>query len=180
MALIIPVNGMSPKIGKNCFLAPNCTIVGDVVIEDNCSIWFNVVIRGDVNSIRIGYQSNIQDGAVIHCTYQKSKTIIGEGVSIGHNAIIHGCEIEDYSLIGMGAIVMDYSKVGSRAIVAAGAVVLENTLVERGSIYGGMPAKKIKDVDEKRSEVFDRTAKNYLIYSSWFDKNIDINNTKSE
>ncbi len=172
MALILPVNGVSPKIGKNCFLAPNCTIVGDVVIEDNCSIWFNVVIRGDVNSVRIGKQCNIQDGAVIHCTYKKTKTILGNKVSIGHNAIVHGCTIHDEVLIGMGAIVMDHSIVQTNSIVAAGSVVLENTIVEQGSIYGGTPAKFLKKVDDKRSDVFERTAINYVTYASWFDPNI--------
>lgn len=172
MALILPVNGIKPKIGKNCFIAPNATIVGDVVIEDNCSVWFNVVIRGDVNSIRIGKQSNIQDGAVIHCTYKQSKTIIGQKVSIGHNAVVHGCEIHDNVLIGMGAIVMDHAVVNSNSIVAAGAVVLENTKIEAGSIYGGTPAKKLKDLDSKRSDVFERTARNYVRYASWFDPEI--------
>lgn len=172
MALILPVNGIRPKIGKNCFLAPNCTIIGDVEIEDNSSVWFNVVIRGDVNSIRIGKQCNIQDGAVIHCTYKKSKTILGNKVSIGHNAIIHGCNVHDKVLVGMGAILMDNSIIHSNSIVAAGAVVLENTTIEEDSIYGGTPAKFIKKVDEKRSDVFERTANNYVRYASWLDPKI--------
>lgn len=172
MALILDVNGKKPKIGENVFLAPNCTIVGDVTIEDNCSVWFNVVIRGDVNSIHIGKQSNIQDGAIIHCTYKQSKTIIGEKVSIGHNAIVHGCEIENNVLIGMGAIVMDHAYVGTNSIIAAGSVVLENTKVLEQSIYGGIPAKKLKEIDDKRSGVFERTAQNYVRYSSWLDPKI--------
>jgi carbonic anhydrase/acetyltransferase-like protein (isoleucine patch superfamily) len=172
MALILPVGDKIPQIGKNCYLAPNCTIVGDVIIEDYCSIWFNVVIRGDVNSIRIGRQSNIQDGAVIHCTYKQSKTIIGEKASIGHNAIVHGATLEDEVLIGMGSIVMDHSIVGKNSIIAAGSVVLEHTMVEKGAIYGGIPAKKLKDVDQKRADVFERTANNYVKYASWFDPNI--------
>ncbi|MEQ9148912.1 MAG: gamma carbonic anhydrase family protein [Cytophagales bacterium] len=172
MALILPLKGKTPKIGKNCFLAPNCTIVGDVEIEDNCSIWFNVVIRGDVNSIRIGKQCNIQDGAVLHCTYKKTQTILGDKVSIGHNAIVHGCEIENNVLIGMGEIVMDRSKIHKNSIVAAGSVVLEDTIVEEGSIFGGIPAKFLKKVDSKRADVFERTAKNYVKYASWFDSKI--------
>jgi carbonic anhydrase/acetyltransferase-like protein (isoleucine patch superfamily) len=173
MALILPVNNKKPQIGENCFLAPNCTIVGDVIIEDNCSIWFNVVIRGDVNSIRIGKQTNIQDGAVIHCTYNQSETIIGEKVSIGHNAIVHGCEIENNVLIGMGAIVMDHAKIKTNTIIAAGSVVLENTETDSYSIYGGIPAKILKEIDSKRSDVFERTAKNYVKYGSWFDPKIN-------
>lgn len=172
MALILPVGDKKPQIGENCYLAPNCTIVGDVIIEDYCSVWFNVVIRGDVNAIRIGRQSNIQDGAVIHCTYQQSQTIIGEKVSIGHKAIVHGATLEDEVLIGMGAIVMDHSVVGKNSIIAAGSVVLESTIVEPGTIYGGIPAKKIKDVDHIRADVFERTANNYVKYASWFDPNI--------
>ena len=161
-----------PKIGKNCYLAPNSTIVGDVEIGDNCSVWFNVVIRGDVNSIRIGNQCNIQDGAILHCTYQQSKTILGNKVSVGHNAIVHGCEIKDNVLIGMSSVVMDHSVVHSNSIVASGSVVLESTIIPEKSIFGGIPAKKLKDLDLKRSDVFERTAKNYVMYASWFDKNI--------
>lgn len=172
MALIIPVNGKTPKIGNNCFLAPNCTIVGDVEIEDNCSIWFNAVIRGDVNAIRIGKQCNIQDGAVIHCTFEKSVTVLGPKVSIGHNAVIHGCKINSHVLVGMGAIIMDHAEIGERTIIGAGAVVLEKTVVPSNSIWGGTPAKHLKYLDGKRSEVFERTAQNYVKYASWFDKNI--------
>lgn len=172
MALILEVNGKKPKIGENCYLAPNCTIVGDVEIGDNCSVWFNVVIRGDVNAIRIGEQCNIQDGAIIHCTYQKSQTIIGNKVSVGHNAIVHGCELKDLVLVGMSAVVMDDAIVNSNSIVAAGSVVLENTIIPENCIFGGIPAKKLKDIDSKRSDVFERTAQNYMKYASWFDENI--------
>src|ERR1700735_3948913 len=145
MALILPVEGKSPRFGKNCFLAPNATVVGDVEMGDECSIWFNAVVRGDVNSIHIGNKVNIQDGVVIHATYQKTKVHIGNDVSIGHNAIIHGCTIEDRVLVGMGAIVMDNAVVGRNSIIAAGAVVLEGTRIESGTIHGGIPARKTKD-----------------------------------
>ena len=169
MALILPVNGVLPQIGDNCYIAPNATIAGDVIMGDDCSVWFNAVIRGDVNSIRIGNKVNIQDGAVIHCTYQKTKAIIGNNVSIGHNAIVHGCVIADNVLIGMGAIVMDNAQVGSNCIIAAGAVVLENTLIEPGSIYAGVPAKKVKDISQELiSGEINRIADNYLMYSGWF------------
>jgi carbonic anhydrase/acetyltransferase-like protein (isoleucine patch superfamily) len=169
MALILPVKGVFPQIGDNCYIAPNATIVGDVIMGDDCSVWFNAVIRGDVNSIRIGNKVNIQDGAVIHCTYQKTKAIIGNNVSIGHNAIVHGCVIADNVLIGMGAIVMDNAQVGSNCIIAAGAVVLENTVIEPGSIYAGVPAKKVKDISEGLiSGEINRIANNYLMYSGWF------------
>ncbi len=169
MAIIFPVNGIAPKTGNNCFIAPNATIVGDVILGDDCSIWFNAVIRGDVNSIRLGNKVNVQDGAVIHCTFEKTKAIIGNNVSIGHNAIVHGCVIENNVLIGMGAIVMDNAHVGSNSIVAAGAVVLENTKIEPGSIYAGVPARKVKDISEELiSGEINRIAENYLKYSSWF------------
>src|SRR5829696_9391990 len=146
MALILPVNGMAPRIGSDCFIAPNATIVGDVQMGDQCSVWFNAVIRGDVNSIKMGNKVNVQDGAVIHCTFQKTKAIIGNNVSIGHNAIVHGCVIEDNVLVGMGSIVMDNARVGTNCIIAAGAVVLENTLIEPGTIYAGVPSRKVKDI----------------------------------
>ena len=169
MAIIFPVNGIAPKTGNNCFIAPNATIVGDVILGDDCSIWFNAVIRGDVNSIRLGNKVNVQDGAIIHCTFEKTKAIIGNNVSIGHNAIVHGCVIENNVLIGMGAIVMDNAHVGSNSIVAAGAVVLENTKIEPGSIYAGVPARKVKDISEELiSGEINRIAENYLKYSSWF------------
>lgn len=169
MALIKPVKGVHPKFGDNCYFAENATIVGDVIAGDNCSFWFNAVVRGDVNSIRIGNHVNIQDGAVIHSTYQKTKTKIGNNVSIGHNAIVHGCTINDNVLIGMGAIVMDNCIVHSNTIIAAGAVILENTVVESGSIYAGVPAKKIKNISEQliQGEI-NRIANNYSMYASWF------------
>lgn len=171
MALILDCRGFSPKFGENNYLAPNSTIVGDVEIGNDCSIWFNTVVRGDVNSIRIGNKVNIQDNATLHCTYEKTKLIIGNNVSIGHNALVHGCTVEDNVLIGMGAIVMDNCYIEKNALIAAGAVLLENTRVEAGSIYAGVPAKKVKQLSE---EVFkdqnERIASNYLMYSSWFKK----------
>jgi carbonic anhydrase/acetyltransferase-like protein (isoleucine patch superfamily) len=169
MPVILPVKGVMPQIPGNCFVAPNATIVGDVVMGDECSVWFNAVVRGDVNSIRMGNKVNIQDGACIHCTYEKTKTIIGNNVSIGHNAIVHGCTVEDNVLIGMGAIVMDNVQIGSNCIIAAGAVVLENTIVPAGTIFAGVPAKKVKEISQEllHGEV-DRIANNYVMYSSWF------------
>jgi carbonic anhydrase/acetyltransferase-like protein (isoleucine patch superfamily) len=169
MAYIFPVLGVSPSIPDSCFVAPNATIVGDVQMGEDCSIWFNAVVRGDVNSIRMGNKVNIQDGACVHCTYQKTKTVLGNNVSIGHNAIVHGCNIADNVLIGMGAIVMDNAVVGENSIIAAGAVVLEGTVVPPGSIYAGVPAKKIKDISpELQKGEIERIANNYLMYSSWF------------
>jgi carbonic anhydrase/acetyltransferase-like protein (isoleucine patch superfamily) len=169
MPVILPVKGVFPKMGANCFVAPNATIVGDVIMGDDCSVWFNAVLRGDVNIIRMGNKVNVQDGAVIHCTYQKTQAIIGNNVSIGHNAIVHGCVIADNVLIGMGAIVMDNAQIGSNCIIAAGAVVLENTVVEPGSIYAGVPAKKIKDISQELiGGENNRIANNYLMYSGWF------------
>jgi carbonic anhydrase/acetyltransferase-like protein (isoleucine patch superfamily) len=172
MSVILPVKGIHPVWGSNCFIAPNATIVGDVVMGNDCSVWFNAVIRGDVNSIRLGNKVNVQDGAVIHCTYEKTKAIIGNNVSIGHNAIVHGCVIEDNVLVGMGAIVMDNVRVGSNCIIAAGAVVLENTVIESGCIYAGVPAKKVKDISQEliNGEI-NRIANNYLMYSGWFAPN---------
>jgi gamma-carbonic anhydrase len=170
MALIKSVRGKHPKFGENCFLAENATVVGEVTMGNNCSVWFNAVVRGDVHSITIGNNTNIQDGAVIHCTYQKAKTAIGNNVSIAHNAIVHGCTLEDNVLIGMGAIVMDDAVVQSGAIVAAGAVVLAGTVVEGGYIYAGMPAKKIKEVGEEMKAIFNRTANNYIMYAKWFEE----------
>ena len=169
MSFLFPIKGIHPSWGKNCFLAPNATLCGDIIMGDDCSVWFNAVIRGDVNSIRIGNKVNIQDGAVLHCTYQKSKTIIGNNVSIGHNAIVHGCVIEDNVLVGMGAIIMDHAKIGAYSIIAAGAVVLENTIVEPGSIYAGVPAKKVKDISQELiSGEIERIANNYVIYAGWY------------
>src|SRR6187455_3751834 len=173
MPVILPVKGVSPQIPEGCFIAPNATIVGDVIMGNDCSVWFNAVIRGDVNSIRIGNKVNIQDGAVIHCTYQKTKAIVGNNVSIGHNAIVHGCVIYDNVLIGMGAIVMDNVQVGSNCIIAAGAVVLENTVIQPGCIYAGVPAKKVKDISQELiSGEIDRIANNYLMYSGWFKNDV--------
>jgi carbonic anhydrase/acetyltransferase-like protein (isoleucine patch superfamily) len=169
MALIKTINGKSPSWGKDEFIAENATIVGDVSMGDNCSIWFNAVLRGDVNYIKIGNRVNIQDNATIHCTYQTHATIIGDDVSVGHNAIVHGCTIENNVLIGLGAIVMDNAYIESNSIIAAGAVVLENTRVATGSIYAGVPAKKVKSVDpEKTGSLIQRIAKNYLMYATWF------------
>jgi carbonic anhydrase/acetyltransferase-like protein (isoleucine patch superfamily) len=171
MSFIIPVNGIEPAFGNNCFIAPNATIVGDVQCGDDCSFWFNAVVRGDVNSIRLGNKVNIQDGAVIHCTYKKTKTVLGNNVSIGHNAIVHGCLVRDNVLIGMGAIVMDNCEIGSNSIIAAGAVLTEGTIVPSGCIYAGVPAKKVKDISQEliHGEI-NRIADNYLMYSSWFKK----------
>lgn len=169
MSYILPVNGIEPSLGKNTFIAPNATIVGDVICGDDCSFWFNAVVRGDVNSIRLGNKVNIQDGAVIHCTYQKTKTILGNNVSVGHNAIVHGSLVHDNVLIGMGAIIMDNCEIGSNSIIAAGAVLTEGTIVPSGCIYAGVPAKKVKDISEEliNGEI-NRIANNYLMYSTWF------------
>ena len=172
MALIKSVRGFTPQFGKNCYLADNATIIGDVEIGDDCSIWFNAVLRGDVNSIRIGDRVNIQDGTVIHTLYQKSVSVIGNDVSIGHNVIIHGAEIKEGALIGMGAIVLDHAVVGEGAIIAAGSVVLTGTKVEPGSIYAGVPAKFVKKVDPEQSKGMNqKIANNYLMYAGWFQDN---------
>ncbi|HYF69371.1 MAG TPA: gamma carbonic anhydrase family protein [Ohtaekwangia sp.] len=168
MALIRTVRGYKPRFGLNCFLADNATVVGEVVMGDNCTVWFNAVVRGDVNAITIGNNTNIQDGAVIHGTYQKSATRIGNNVSIAHNAIVHGCTISDNVLIGMGAIIMDDAVIESDVVIAAGAVVLAGTVVESGSIYAGMPAKKVKAISAEMKAVIQRTAKNYPMYAEWF------------
>lgn len=158
-----------PKWGTDCFIAPNCTIVGDVEMGNQCSVWFNAVVRGDVNSIRLGNKVNVQDGAVIHCTYKRSKTIVGNNVSIGHNAILHGCTVHDDVLIGMGSIVMDNAVVHSNTIIAAGAIVLEGTVCEGGAVYAGVPAKKVKDISpEKVAGEIHRIANNYIGYAAWF------------
>lgn len=168
MAIVKELRGFVPRFGSNCFLADNAVVVGEVTMGDNCTVWFNAVVRGDVHSITIGDNTNIQDGAIIHCTYQKAKTVIGSNVSIAHNAIVHGCTIHDNVLIGMGAIVMDDAVIGSNAVIAAGAVVLPGTQVEPGSIYAGMPAKKVKDTGEEMKAVIQRTAKNYPMYAGWY------------
>jgi carbonic anhydrase/acetyltransferase-like protein (isoleucine patch superfamily) len=167
--LIKAVNGKSPEFGNDCYIAENATIVGEVSMGDQCSVWFNAVIRGDVNYIKMGHKVNIQDGAVIHCTYQKYPTTIGNNVSVGHNAIVHGCTIHDNVLVGMGAIIMDNCVVESNSIIAAGAVVTQNTHVEAGTIYAGVPAKKVKDISQELiSGEIDRIANNYVMYSGWF------------
>jgi len=181
MAWILTVNDKHPQMGEHCFVAPNATIVGDVQMGNECSVWFNAVIRGDVNNIVMGNKVNIQDGAVIHCTYQKNATIIGNNVSIGHNALVHGCTIHDNVLIGMGSIVMDRCIVHSNAIIAAGAVVLEGTVVEAGSIYAGVPAKKVKAVSEALIEgEINRIANNYVTYASWFEAYNHQNDTSND
>ncbi|WP_285010745.1 gamma carbonic anhydrase family protein [Pedobacter faecalis] len=168
MMTILPVKGIAPKWGSDCFIAPNATIVGEVVMGNSCSVWFNAVIRGDVNSITIGNETNIQDGAVIHATYLKAATTIGNRVSVGHNAIVHGCTLHDNILIGMGAIVMDHAVVEPYTIIAAGSVVLEGTHCEGGYIYAGTPAKKIKPITEEQRALLNRLPDNYIMYSSWF------------
>jgi gamma-carbonic anhydrase len=168
MAFIKTVRGFTPHFGNNCFLADNAVVVGEVNMGDSCTVWFNAVVRGDVHSISIGNNTNIQDGAIIHCTYQKAKTIIGNNVSIAHNAIVHGCTVEDNVLIGMGAIIMDHSVIGTGSVIAAGAIILPNTIVEPGSIYAGIPAKRIKDVGDEMKAVITRTALNYPMYAEWY------------
>jgi len=169
MPIIKPVKGKQPQIPSDCYIAENATIVGEVIMGNQCSVWFNAVIRGDVHFIKMGNKVNVQDGVVIHATYQKSPTTIGNNVSIGHNAIVHGCTIHDNVLIGMGSIVMDDCVVESNSIIAAGAVVTQNTRVEAGSIYAGVPAKKVKDISKELiSGEIDRIANNYVKYSSWF------------
>ena len=168
MAIILPVKGIHPKWGSNCFIAPNATLVGTVQMGDNCSVWFNAVIRADVNSITIGNNTNIQDGAVIHATYLKAATSIGDRVSIGHNAIVHGCILKNNVLVGMGAIVMDNAIVEEYTIIAAGAVVLENTICGSGYIYAGTPAKKIKPITEAQRALLNKLPDNYIMYADWF------------
>jgi carbonic anhydrase/acetyltransferase-like protein (isoleucine patch superfamily) len=167
--LIVSVNGIRPVWGKHCFIAPNATLSGDVIMGEGCTVWFQAVVRGDVHSIRIGDRTNIQDGAIVHCTYRKAATQIGSEVSIGHRAIVHGCTIEDNALIGMGAIVMDHAVVESGCIVAAGALVLENFRCESGHIYAGIPAKAIKKVSPEQLLVMHQTALRYIEYSKWMD-----------
>lgn len=170
MALIKPLRGFTPRIGRDCFLADNATVIGDVVIGDECSIWFNTVLRGDVNSIRIGDRVNIQDGTVLHTLYQKSTIEIGNDVSIGHNVTLHGCKIHDLALVGMGAVVMDDAVVGEGALVAAGSVVLSRTQIGPNELWGGAPAKFIKMVDPATArELNQKIARNYLMYSKWYD-----------
>jgi carbonic anhydrase/acetyltransferase-like protein (isoleucine patch superfamily) len=171
MALIKKVKGVAPKWGDNCFFADNATLTGDVVMGNDCSVWFNAVVRGDVHTIRMGNNVNIQDGAIVHCTYQKAPVSIGNNVSVAHGAIIHGCTIHDNVLVGMRAVIMDGAVIESNCIIAAGAVVLENTVVEEGSVYAGMPAKKIKSIDKSLLEgQVNRISKNYMMYAGWYDK----------
>ncbi|MBN09582.1 MAG: gamma carbonic anhydrase family protein [Flavobacteriaceae bacterium] len=167
--LLKKINGFVPKYGKNCFFAENSTIIGDVILGNNCSVWFQTVIRGDVNSIRIGDRVNIQDGAIIHCTYKRACTKIGNDVSIGHNAIVHGCTLEDNVLIGMGSIIMDDCIIGSNSIIASGCVLPKGTKVQSGTVYAGVPGKKIKSIDSRlQKQEIERIARNYITYSSWF------------
>ena len=168
MAIVRTVRGYEPRFGSNCFLAETAVVVGEVIMGANCTVWYNAVVRGDVHSITIGDNTNIQDGAIIHCTYQKAKTTIGSNVSIAHNAIVHGCTVEDNVLIGMGAIIMDDAVVGTNSVIAAGAVVLPGTQIEPGSIYAGVPAKRVKDISEEMKAVIQRTASNYPMYAEWF------------
>ncbi|MCX7768475.1 MAG: gamma carbonic anhydrase family protein [Flavobacteriales bacterium] len=169
MPIILPVNGIEPRLGRDCFIAPNATLVGDVVCGDGCSFWFNCVVRGDVNFIRMGHFVNVQDGAIIHGTYQRAGTTIGNNVSIGHRAIVHGCTIEDNVLVGMGAIIMDHAYIESGCLIAAGCVILEGTRVEKGSVYAGVPGRKVKDITAELMEgEVQRIARNYLLYSSWY------------
>lgn len=169
MGLVRTVNGLTPSMGSDCFLAETAVVIGDVVMGEQCSVWYNAVVRGDVNSIRIGHRANIQDGAVLHCTYQRTTLTIGDDVSIGHNAIVHGCTVKDKVLIGMGAIVMDNAVIGEGSVIAAGAVILEGTVVPPGSLMAGVPAKRIRDVGEDLSKnEIERIARNYLMYAGWF------------
>jgi carbonic anhydrase/acetyltransferase-like protein (isoleucine patch superfamily) len=169
MALIKEVRGFTPQIGEDCYLAENATVVGDVIMGNGCSIWFNAVLRGDVNSIRIGNHVNIQDGAVLHTLYQKSTIEIGDYVSVGHNVTIHGATVKDYALIGMGATVLDGAVIGEGAIIAANALVLSNTIVEPNTIWAGVPAKMVKKVDPQQSqEINQKIAHNYAMYASWY------------
>jgi carbonic anhydrase/acetyltransferase-like protein (isoleucine patch superfamily) len=171
MAIIKAVKGIEPIFGKNIFLAENSTVVGEVIMGDDCTVWFNAVVRGDVHYIRIGNKVNIQDAAIIHCTYQKAPVNIGNNVSIGHRAIVHGCTLEDNVLVGMGSILMDHVYVEKNSIIAAGAVVLENTRIESGSIYAGVPAKKVKNLDQEQiNNLIERIANNYVMYASWFEE----------
>lgn len=169
MAIVKDLLGKTPQLGKDCFLAETATVIGDVEMGDNCSIWYNAVLRGDVHYIKMGNKVNIQDGAIVHCTYKKAPTNIGNNVSVGHNAIVHGCTIKDNVLIGMGAIVMDDVVVESNTIIAAGAVVLQGTKVESGCVYAGVPAKKVKEVGNDLLEgEINRIADSYVMYSGWY------------
>lgn len=171
MALIKSLNGHTPRFGSRCFLAETAVVIGDVVTGDDCSIWFNAVLRGDVHSIQLGDRVNVQDNAVIHCTFQKAPTVIGSDVSIAHNAVVHGCTLHDNVLVGMGAIILDHAVVESNCIIAAGSVVTQHTVVEAGSVYAGTPAKKIKDIDEELAQgQISRIARSYLMYAGWYEQ----------
>ena len=168
MPLILPVKGIYPDISADCFVAANATVIGDVEIGERCSVWFNAVIRGDVNRIRIGMYTNIQDGVVIHCTYGTAPTVIGDYVNIGHNALVHGCTLMNRVLIGMGAIVMDHAMVEDYVIIAAGAVVLEHTICESGYLYAGVPARKVKPITAEQRKMLDELPDRYVMYAGWF------------
>jgi len=168
MALILPVHGIRPRMGVHCFLAENATVVGDVIMGDHCSVWFNAVVRGDVHSITIGDRVNVQDGAVIHCTYQKAPTVIGSRVNIGHNAIVHGCTLEDDVLVGMGAIIMDHAVVQRQVVVGAGSLVLENSVLESGFVYAGSPARKIRALTPEQRQLLEELPDRYVLYASWY------------
>jgi len=168
MALIKSIHGIAPQFGKDCYLAETATVIGQVTMGDQCSVWFNAVIRGDVHTITIGDNTNVQDNAIIHCTYQQAKTVIGSNVTIAHRAIVHGCTLEDNVMIGMGAIVMDHAVVKSGALIAAGSVVLEGTVVEPNSVYAGIPAKKIKELGPENKAMMERIAGNYVKYAGWY------------
>jgi len=179
MALIKSVRGFTPRFGERCYLADNATIIGDVVMGDDCSVWFNTVLRGDVHYIRIGNKVNIQDGAVVHCTYKKAPTVIGNNVTIAHKAIVHGCTVNDNVLIGMNAVVMDKAVIGENSVIAAGAVVIEKTIVEPGSVYAGIPAKKIKDINQElAAELLHRISDAYIEYAGWY-READAKNNES-
>ena len=173
MDLILPIRGIQPKFGPDCYFAETATIIGDVVMGDACSVWFNAVVRGDVNKIRIGHRVNIQDGALLHTTYKKSVIEMGNDISVGHHVIVHGATIGSNVVLGMGSIVMDHSKIGENSIIAAGAVVLENTVVEPGSIYGGIPARRLKSVDlDQTREMIQRISRDYIHYADWYRKGL--------
>jgi len=174
MSIVLPVKGKMPQMGERVWLAPNATVVGDVTLGNDCTVWFNAVVRGDVHFIKVGERTNIQDGAVIHGTYEKASTTIGNDVSIGHNALVHGCTVGNHVLIGMGAIVMDHAVLEDYCVIAAGAVVLENTVCESGFLYAGIPAKKIKPLDERLRKVVEMTPPRYMEYASWFQENDSI------
>jgi carbonic anhydrase/acetyltransferase-like protein (isoleucine patch superfamily) len=180
MSIVLPVKGKMPQLGERVWLAPNATVVGDVTLGNDCTVWFNAVVRGDVHFIKVGDRTNIQDGAVIHGTYEKASTTIGNDVSIGHNALVHGCTVGNHVLIGMGAIVMDNAVLEDYCMIAAGAVVLENTVCESGYLYAGIPAKKIKPLDDRLRNVVEITPPRYMEYASWFQETDSKNELKDK